>query len=61
MLVDLRSICQPEKRGVRVGLFGLTNHTIDAMAKIADWVGRIYFSHAVISRSLQREGEEHSR
>ncbi|HTW95861.1 MAG TPA: circularly permuted type 2 ATP-grasp protein, partial [Tepidisphaeraceae bacterium] len=60
-LVDLRSICQPNNRGARAGLVSLMNNLISSTEKISEWISRIYFNHAAVSRSLQGGAEDRSR
>ena len=60
-LADLRNVCLVAKRGVRPGLHVLMNDIVDAMNKISEIVSQIYFSHGMISRSLQEFGEERPR
>jgi uncharacterized alpha-E superfamily protein len=57
-LADMREACDPGKSTTREGLRRLMTETIDGLAEVTEFVSRIYFSHAAISRSLAGLGED---
>ena len=58
---DLHAACKPIQRGTRPALDALMKDVIDGIAKVAEWVSQTYFSHAAISPTVQRGGEEKPR
>lgn len=60
-LADLHAACKPNARGTRPVLDALMADVTDGIVKVSELVSQTYFSHAAISRSLQRLGEEKPR